>query len=241
MPDIKVLSENYIFSLKVDGTYYPIFCAKSVNFPIDQDAIEITNVNSGPVREYTPGQNTATISASGITEINNSEGRISPFYLKLLATRRAIQDLRVLATSNNGVQLAITFRAFITHIETGKDVGSFSNASVTFQITGGITFSDVIPGPGEPVCEVQDPLYVVGIENEYIVQSSFLRNEDGLLKTILEVQREGTGHDETESDPGNRQFRYTADSDFGYIEFDDTNPFNPGGETIYILYKIQTE
>lgn len=233
----KVLSKNVVFAMKIDDTFYPIFCAKSCEWPLDQDEIEITSVPSGSNREYVPGMSNSTITATGITELNNDEGRISINYLMQQAIRRTIHELRVLQTDQEGNQLAATFRGFVINTTLSKEPATYSQSSVTFRITGAITFSEIIPSPGDPICEVQIPLYIVGTEGGTQVQSSFLRTETGITKTILEVQREGLGFDETTGTPGNRQFVYSADGTFGYITFSTGNPFNPGNEVVYILYK----
>lgn len=237
MADNKVLSKNVVFAMKVDDVFYPIFCAKSCQWPVDQDEIEITSVPSGANREYVPGMSNSTISATGITELNNNNDRISINYLTQQAIRRTIHELRVLQTDNDGNALSATFLGFVINTTLTKEQGTYSGSSVTFRITGAITYSDIIPGPGEPICEVQAPLYITGTEGEIMVQASFLKTEAGITKTILEVQREGTGFDETTGTPANREFKYTADGSFGYITFNTDNPFNPGGETVYILYK----
>lgn len=232
MPDTKVLGRNVLAEIEIASVFYPIFCAKNVSFVLEQDEIETTHINSGPYREYVPGVANSTLQCSGITTTDNTNGRISIFYLMQTSVRRTIHSMRLKCTNQDGGIKIISFNAFVRNTSISGDRTVFSQSDITFRVTGGLTFSDVIPTPEEPVCELADPLYLTMAEGETSVQDNLLISPD---ITILEVQREGLGYDQTNGSPGNRQFNY--DETTGTISFRPSNPALAGGETIYVLYK----
>lgn len=233
MSDNKVQGKNVIVTMLYSGVYYPIFCCKSMSFDQVQETIEVTSVNSGNDREYEPGMSTATMTVSGITTLNNVGSRISVLYLIQLAVRREIQSLKVTLTDNDGNSKDVTFDAIITSNNFTKELGgAYSQSSTGFQITGGITISDPVGPPSVQV--VQDPLYIDGVPGATSVSDPLL---EAAGVVILEVQREGLGHDPTNGTPGNREFKFTGGAGNGTIAFDPTNPFNPGPEVVYVLYK----
>lgn len=233
----QVLGKNIIVSLLDGVTYYPIFCGKTAELPLEQDEIEVTHVNSGSSREYVPGMSNSTLSVTGITVLDNTEGRISPLYLAQEAIRRSIRTYRMLFTDQDGDQVSVTFSAFVRNITMSRDVTQWGQSSATFRITGDWVFSTVIPSPEVPVCEVQNPIYTTLLESADSVQSALLIQGVGQTLTILAVSRSGTVHYETTGTPGSLEFTY--DNTTGEIFFDPANPGNPGGEPVSIEYKIE--
>ncbi len=226
-----VRGRDVIVSLKISGTFYPVFCAKSATLTSNQDEIEVTHINSGADREYVPGMGNATLDVSGITTIDNSNSRVSLPYLLQAAQRRQLFDMRMLLTDEDGNPLAITFTAFSTTRSLTKEMVSYSQSSISFRITGSIATSTVIPDPEIPPCDAEDPLYLTLAEGDTEV-SDVLLEQDGVV--ILGVSREGTVYTQTAGSPGNLQFRFTALT--GAVDFQ--NAGNPGGENIWILYKL---
>lgn len=232
-----VLGKNAVFSMYVGGIYYPVFCAKTFERVLNQDKIEVTHVNSGSSREYVPGMSDAQVTASGITQINNDEGKISIFYLDQLAIRRSIQTFRILCTDQDGGTISITFSAFVLTTTLSKDTVSWSQCSATFQITGDWAFSSVVPAPVAPECEVQPTLYKTLAEAATSVNDALLIPGVGETITIISVSRSGFVHYETAGTPGSLEFKYTSGT--GLIAFDPANPGNAGGEPVSIEYKIE--
>ena len=227
----QVKGRNVIVSMQVDGDYFPIFCAKSAVYDYPQEAIEVTHINSGASREYVPGMNSGTLNCTGITTLNNTGSRISINYLLQQAIRRMIWPLRIVQTDDDGGVLVTFLNGFVTNTNLSRDVASYSQSSVTFQITGTPSFSEIIPSPVEPVCEIADPLYMILAEGETTVQSDLLI---GAEFTILWLTREGLGFDQTGGSPGNRQFNHNEGT--GVITFE--IPGSPGGESLSIGYKV---
>ena len=223
-----VRGNNQFIEMLIDGDYYPIFCCKDFDFTQSQELVEITSVNSGADREYQAGMTTAALNINGVTILDNTGGKISIAYLMQQSIRRAVQSMRIRMVSDDSTALQITFNALITTNTLSRSRGTFSQSATSMTVTGGIIFSEIIPPPAGK--QIQDPLYLDFPVGDTSV-SDVLLTAAGV--TILEVQREGLGHDETNGTPGNRQFLFTAAG--GIISFDPTNPSN--GETVYVLYE----
>lgn len=237
MPARDVLGRSVFVDMKIDGFWFPIMCAKVNQFDLEQDEIETTHVNSGPNREYVPGMANATVGVTGITRVNNGDGKVNIIYLLQQSVRRQIHTMRmrledqVTPTSNVSV---ISFNAFVRSTNITSDRTLLSNASVTFRVTGGLTFDTIVPAPAEPICEVQSPLYIDAVAGESSVSDSLLEVAG---VSILEVQRTGVGHKPTSGTPGNLEYKFTGGTGNGTVDFDPNNTFL-SGEVIYVLYKI---
>lgn len=235
-----VLGKNAIFSMYIAGTPYPVFCAKTFEKSLNQDKIEVTSVNSGVDREFVPGMSDAQITATGITQVNNDEGKISIFYLE--QRKRDINSFRILCTDQDGTIIIVTFSGFLINSTLGKETTAWSQSSVTFQITGSPTFSTVIPAPGTPICEEQPTIYTTLPDGVAYVESPLLKPGAGQTITILHVSRSGTTYYEVIGTPGNLAFAYTVVGANGRITFQ--NPGNPATppfslEPVSIEYKIE--
>lgn len=232
----KVLSRNLIYAIKIDTTYYPIFCAKTSELSTDQEEIETTSVNSGRAREYIPGMSSSTLACTGITTLDNSAGQISPFYLNQAGNRQNIWEIRAVATDDDGDILVLMFDAFITNVTVSKQVGSYSQSSASFRISGEVVYSNVIPTPTDPVCDIADPLYKDLADGGTSVTDALLA-ATGV--EILGVWRSGSSLSPVVGSPVGLQYAFTAGT--GTISFDPANPGNPASpelEPIHILYKV---
>lgn len=232
----QVTGKNVIVSKLIDGIYYPVFCAKTADFPLEQDEIEVTHVNSGVMREYVPGMGNAMINCAGVTVLDNSENRVSIFYLIQQSIRREIGTYRMRFTDQDGDTQAIVVNAFIRSANVTKDVIAWSQSSVSLRVTGEISLGDVNP-PVPPACDVEDPVPMTLAESAVSVSSVLLIPGVGETITILWVDREGLGFSETSGTPGHRQFRY--ESSTGTIYFDTNAPGAPGGEIVEVGYKVE--
>lgn len=228
----KVLGKNFVISLQVGDTYYPVFCAKDGEISSSQEEIEVTSVNSGGDREYEPGMASHMLSVNGLTELNNLGGLISIFYLMQQAVRRTIHNLKCTLTDTEGTVIVLTFKVFVRDLNLTKTRGGYSNCSASFRITGGITYSDVVNPPTEPFCEIADPIYTTLPEGATSVTIPELA-DPGV--EILGVWRY-TNLALTNGTPSNSQ--YAINYSTGTINFDPANPGNPGGEPIHVLYKV---
>lgn len=233
----KIRGRNVFVQIKIDGVFYPVFCAKTAVFQSNQEELECTHVNSGADREFVPGMGDATVDVTGITTSDNSNGRVSVIYLLQAAQRRQVFEMRLYMMDENANTLAITFSAFSTSRTISREIASFSQSAASFRITGPINIDTTIDPPTPPVCEVQDPLYLTLAESATSVADALLEQDDVV---ILHVERNGMGLTETTGAPGNAEFKFTGGAGNGTIAIDPTNPGMPGGETIYVLYKIES-
>lgn len=225
----RVLSNNVIIEMLSGGDYYPIFCGKTMVLSQSQELVEVTSINSVSDREYQAGMTNTTLEITGVTVLNNTDGRVSIAYLMQQAIRRVAQSYRIRLTDDDLGTLQITFSALVTNNTLSRSPGTYSQSATSMTVTGGITFSDIIPPPAGKI--VQDPLYIDFPAGDTEVSDPFLE-ASGV--EILEVQREGLGQDETTGTPGNRQFKFVAVD--GKIQFSTDNPSN--GETVYVLYQV---
>lgn len=236
----QVLGKNFITEILIEGVYYPILCGKTADLTLNQDEIEVTHVNSGISREYVPGMSNSTVNLSGVTLLDNTEGRISWTYLAQAAVRRAINTYRMTLTDQDGQTSAIIFNSFWTSGTLSRDVVSWSQSTISMRVTGDLTFSSVVPPPTPPACSIEDPIITSLAEGGTSVVSALLIPAVGETITILQVTRSGTTLYETTGTPGNLEFTYTTGT--GTISFDPTNPglpANPDLEPVSIEYKIE--
>lgn len=235
----QVTGKNVIVEMLISSIYYPIFCGKAADLPLEQDEIEVTHVNSGSEREYVPGMSNFLLNISGVTVLDNTENRVSILYFMQLAIRRSINTYRMRFTDQDGDTAAITFSAFVRNSTVSRDVTQWSQSSVTMRITGPLTFSSVIPPPGTPTCEQEPTIYKDLAESSLFVQDNLLIPGVGETITILHVSRSGTTYYETSGTPGNLEFLYTSAT--GRITFQNVgNSADPDLEPVGIEYKIET-
>lgn len=229
-----ILGTDVVAQIEIDGEWFPVFCAKSVSLNVNQGEIETTDVNAANARSFLPGISDSTVNVSGVTELNNDEGRVSIFYLLQSSIRRQIFPWRIIFENQDGDTQTVSFDAFLLNGLVDGTVSQFSQSNITYRVTGEFQFSEIVPPPSAPICEVEDPLYKTVVAGQNSVSDSLL-TQSGV--EILEVQREGLGQVQTTGTPGNREFRFIAGT--GTIEFSSSIPFE-AGEIIYILYKITT-
>ncbi len=236
MADNKILGKNMFFELKIDGDWYPVFCAKTVELSTSLEEIETTNVNSGASREYAPGMESAEVVCTGIATSDNTNNRISIIYLMQQSVRRRIFEARVRSTDNDGNATVISFYAFTRDTSWSRAVNTFAQSSATFRVSGGLTYATVVPPPTEAVCEVQDTLYLTLATGATSVQDDLLM-QDGV--EVLWVSRSGmTMTYKSSGSPSAGTLEFTVNYTTGTISFDAANPGNDPGEPISIGYKI---
>lgn len=225
--------------MEIDSVWYDIFCAKDLVLRYDGEEIETTTVNSTRSREYVPGMNSWLLSISGVTESDNSEGRVSLLYLLQEAMRTEIHSMRVFMTDRNGTTKAVTFSGFLRSGEFTGNAFGMSNCDAEFRITGSPSLGTPVDPPAPPDCELEDTIYLResdgGITAGQYIANSALLQQTGV--EIIAVIRSGPMYDYTTGTPSGMQF--THDLPNGDIIFDSNITFN-SGEWVAILYKIVT-
>ena len=227
-----ILGRNAILEIKVDDDYYPVLCAIDFTFTTEPEFITKTGPTSGLYREFAKRIEGWGVSLTGLTKILNSES-ISWFYMLQTAVRRAPQLIRITFEDDDMNTIAISGTALIGAQSITGPVGDFSRATVEFRGTGRYTISDTILSPEELPCEVESTLYKTLAEGATSVTDALLTTADA---EIISVTRSGQTHSYTAGTPGSLEFAVNYGT--GVVSFDSTNPGNPGGEFVTIIYRI---
>jgi hypothetical protein len=234
MNDPKVVrGQNMIASIKVNGTFYPVFCAKSCSFEMTNEIINKTSVNDGLFTKRRVRRTEWSGSASGVLVTNNDGDRFSPFYLLQDSVRRSSRTWQFEFTNLDGDIKTIEGDALIQNLPISGDVQSFVQCTVN------------IIGTGAFAIDVSSSSIVSdeNVDSDYWTTTAGANSISGLSvdgkslqgKTILAISREGTVYDPiTSGSPTNRIALFNSAT--GTITFDSNIPFNPS-ETVWAMWK----
>jgi hypothetical protein len=234
MNDPKVVrGQNMIASIKVSGTFYPVFCAKSCSFEMTNEIINKTSVNDGLFTKRRVRRTEWSGSASGVLVTNNDGDRFSPFYLLQDSVRRSSRTWQFEFTNLDGDIKTIEGDALIQNLPISGDVQSFVQCTVN------------IIGTGALAIDVSSSSIVSdeNVDSDYWTTTAGANSISGLSvdgkslqgKTILAISREGTVYDPiTSGSPTNRIALFNSAT--GTITFDSNIPFNPS-ETVWAMWK----
>lgn len=234
MNDPKVVrGQNMIASIKVSGTFYPVFCAKSCSFEMTNEIINKTSVNDGLFTKRRVRRTEWSGSASGVLVTNNDGDRFSPFYLLQDSVRRSSRTWQFEFTNLDGDVKTIEGDALIQNLPISGDVQSFVQCTVN------------IIGTGAFAIDVSSSSIVSdeNVDSDYWTTTPGANSISGLSvdgkslqgKTILAIAREGTVYDPiTSGSPTNRIALFNSAT--GTITFDSNIPFNPS-ETVWAMWK----
>jgi hypothetical protein len=234
MNDPKVVrGQNMIASIKVSGTFYPVFCAKSCSFEMTNEIINKTSVNDGLFTKRRVRRTEWSGSASGVLVTNNDGDRFSPFYLLQDSVRRSSRTWQFEFTNLDGDIKTIEGDALIQNLPISGDVQSFVQCTVN------------IIGTGAFAIDVSSSSIVSdeNVDSDYWNTTAGANSISGLSvdgkslqgKTILAISREGTVYDPiTSGSPTNRIALFNSAT--GTITFDSNIPFNPS-ETVWAMWK----
>lgn len=231
MTDQKAIAGNdCVVSIMIDEVFYPIGCGVSCSFETENEIIATTTVGSGLWREKRVRRSDWRGTVSNVMISDNSADRYGVFYFLQEAIRRSVNTYEFSFTDLEGTEKTIVGDAIISLITINADQTSFAKWDLNIEGTGAIEFDVVTPAPPEGSCEIEDPLYLTLSEGATSVTDALLGTA-GVV--ILEVRREGLQFNETGGTPGNREFRFVSPN----ISFRDAG--NPGGEGVFVLYKIE--
>lgn len=234
MNDPKVVrGQNMIASIKVNGTFYPVFCAKSCSFEMTNEIINKTSVNDGLFTKRRVRRTEWSGSASGVLVTNNDGDRFSPFYLLQDSVRRSSRTWQFEFTNLDGDIKTIEGDALIQNLPISGDVQSFVQCTVNIIGTGAFTI-DVSPS-SIVSDENVDSDYWTTTPGGYSISGLSADGKSLQGKTILAIAREGTVYDPiTTGSPTNRIALFNSAT--GTITFDSNIPFNPS-ETVWAMWK----
>ena len=234
MNDPKVVrGQNMIASIKVSGTFYPVFCAKSCSFEMTNEIINKTSVNDGLFTKRRVRRTEWSGSASGVLVTNNDGDRFSPFYLLQDSVRRSSRTWQFEFTNLDGDVKTIEGEALIKNLPIIGDVQSFVQCTVNIIGTG--AFSIDVSSSSIVSDENVDSDYWSTTAGANSVSGLSVDGKSLQGKTILAIAREGTVYDPiTSGSPTNRIALFNSAT--GTITFDSNIPFNPS-ETVWAMWK----
>lgn len=220
-----------ILEMLVDGDYKLLMCQADLTLRYVQEVLLKTTANSGINRGKATRLNETFAEASGLTPINSTTDVISWFYVMQEAIRTKVQSIRATFTDGNGVSKQISGSAVIAGGEITGNVDDFASASIQFEFTDGVTFSD-LETPEDLSEQIFSDYWTTTEGATSISGASSVHAYSLSGKTALGVWREGTEYDLVTGTPGNRQAKQNGAS----IEFGAAYPFNLG-ETVFVLFK----
>jgi hypothetical protein len=234
MNDPKVVrGQNMIASIKVSGTFYPVFCAKSCSFEMTNEIINKTSVNDGLFTKRRVRRTEWSGSASGVLVTNNDGDRFSPFYLLQDSVRRSSRTWQFEFTNLDGDIKTIEGDALIQNLPISGDVQSFVQCTVNIIGTG--AFSIDVSSSSIVSDENVDSDYWSTTAGANSISGLSVDGKSLQGKTILAIAREGTVYDPiTSGSPANRIALFNSAT--GTITFDSNIPFNPS-ETVWAMWK----
>lgn len=234
MSDSKaVQGRNMIASIKVGGSWFPVFCAKSCSFDFKNEIILRTGVNDGLFPKRRVRRSDWSGSAAGVLVTDNTANRYSPFYLLQDGVRRSERQWQFEFTNEDSETKTIEGTALIEGLPISGDVSGWVQASVNIVGTGAFTI-DASPSSGADDENV-DSDYWNTTSGQISISGNSVNGKSITGKTVLAVAREGTVYDPIFSGTAtNRLAR--VNSGAGSVTFDANIPFNPG-ETVWVMWK----
>lgn len=233
MTDSKVVRGNQmIASIKVGSTFFPVFCAKSCSFELNNEIILRTGINDGLFPKRRVRRTEWSGSASGVLVTDNNVDRYSPFYLLQAAVRRSENEWQFEFTNEDGDVKTISGTALIENLPISGDVQNFVQSSVNIIGTGGFDI-DSSPSSGG-IDENVDSDYWATTEGTNYITGASVNGKSLIGKELLGVSREGMVYDIVPTVPTNRQCRFNTT--YGTVTFDENIPFNPN-ETVWCIWK----
>lgn len=228
-----IVGRDVIFSIQVDGTFYPIGCAKSCTFELDQEVILRTGVNDGLFPKKRVRRTDWRGSCSAVMVSNNTNDRYSAFYLIQEAVRRSENYYEWEFTDLEGNIKTIRGYAVIKGIPISADVQSFSSFDLQIEGSGAFTLSDGGGSPSSITDENVDSSEWTVVAGEYGVSGLSVDGKSLVGKYLLAIARTGAAYEIiTSGSPGNLQARFNSGA--GSITFEQA--FNDG-ETIWAMWR----
>lgn len=228
---------DILLSLKIGASFIPVLCAIDMTYNCSQETVLATSASTGKWRQKRlRGLSEWSVSLSGLTKIDNTDGQVSFFYLLQENIRGSEQIIQIMFEDNLGNTQILEGTVIIPELSINGNVSSFADVSVLFEGTGAVEITEAVSGGGESgesdTCDdlMSDTWLVVAGNNNITGAGQEGRSFAG--HEIIEVDREGLQHDYTDGTPGNRQYGY----DGNLVTFDPANPFNEG-ETIFVIWK----
>jgi hypothetical protein len=227
-----VHGSDVIIYKKYSEVWRAIACAISCSFNFTNEFIGKTDRNAGLFRKRRARISDVSGTVQGVTRLTNSDDTLSIFHFLEEGVRRSEGEYKYTFTAMDGTDKVVTMDGIVGVINISNDIESFSEYDMSILGTGGFVMDPLEP-PSTDENITSDWWDTVAGESSISGLSS-LKLESLIGKTIIEVDREGTQHDETTGTPGNREYLFNDIT--GTVSFDTTNPFN-SGERIFVVWK----
>lgn len=227
-----IVGTDVTMYVKISGEYYPIGCATSCSFDIDQEIILRTGVNDGLFPKKRVRRTDWRGSVSAVMVSNNTADRYSAFYFIQEAVRRAENTYKWEFIDISGNVKEIEGAAVIKAIPIQAAVNQFSTFDIQVEGTGPFTITD---GGGSPgiVDENVDSDEWTTTPGDYGISGTSVDGKSLVGKYLLAVSRSGVPYDIiTSGTVGNLQAKFSSAG--GTITFD--TPFN-ADETVWAMWK----
>lgn len=225
-----VHGKNVSMEAMVDGEYIAIGCAVSCSFELENELIGKTDVNAGLNRKKRVRLGDSRGSVQGLTTINSSPNRLTPFHFLQEAIRRSEQDIRFVFQDEAGDTRYIQGLFLVRAMNFTGEISSFSEFDLSLEGTGDITIGTV-ELPPDLICPILESDTWETEEGETSISGLGRQNKSFAGNEILEVDREGLQYDyKPGSSPGNREFGYNGTEIFFEVPFYE-------GETVLVVWK----
>jgi predicted secreted protein len=200
-----------LVSIKVEEEFYPVLCAIDMTFSCSQQVLLATSADSGNWR-YKRLRNLSewSVSVSGLTKIDNTDGQASFFYLLQQNIRGTEQEIQIMFSDDDGNVQVLEGVVLIPEMSINGNVNGFADASVVFEGTGPFEITEPVSAVESAECEViMSDTWVLG-DGSFSISGAGEAGGTFEGKEVLEVAREGTQFERTTGSPGNREYRYNG-------------------------------
>lgn len=222
---------NCLLSIKVDDTFYPVLCAIDFTFSVRQEMVLATTVDTGVWRQKrNRGLSEWSVTISGLTKIDNTDGQISFFYLLQESVRAQVQTIQAMFEDSDGNTQVLEGLVIMPEMSINANVNSFADASIVFEGAGEVVVQEVVSEPLSEMCEQIYSDTWEAVAGETTISGTGQEGRSFAGKEIIEVVREGMQYDYTDGAVGNRMYGYNGTTVTFEVPFMD-------GERVYVMWK----
>ncbi len=227
----------------IDGEYYEVLCATDCSFERIPEFVEVTSPDSGMFQEFIQRREGWSMSASGLTKVNNDTS-LSFFYMLQTSVRRQKKDFRITFDDGDGNTKQISGSAFIGSETISGSASDFVNCTIELKGTGAFSVGAVSP-PVVGTLNIYSDWWTPTAGNNYIDGSSSGQSPAavqfggvfnlGATDTILDVHVEGDHKNIiTSGSPGNLECKFNSMT--GVISFK-TDLIFLGTEKVWVEFQ----
>lgn len=230
--------KDVLVSILVEGEFLPVMCAIEMSFQCSQEVLLSTTIDTGIWRRKRLRQLSEwSVTVTGITKIDNTDGQASFFYLLQENIRSQEQTIQMMFEDEDGNTQVLEGVVVIPELSLTANMTGFMDTSITFEGAGDVGIEPVVSGGGNGSgesgesgeCDVLFSDTWLMAEGETTITGPGNEGRSFAGKEILQVAREGMQYDYTNGTPGNREFGFDGTT----ITFRDPS----AGETVFVLWK----